>query len=445
MTSVAASLPRSRAVLYASGSAGSQVMLQTLTVWLVYFYVSAGDYALAPILLVGVATTIGRLTDAFTDPLIGYWSDVTRSRWGRRAPFIVLGAPFMALAFMLVWTPPVDGTSWLNGAWLAVVLQVYFLFVTVVGAPYTGIYPELATTERDRVLVSAWQHVFGLLGAGFALLATGPMIEQFGYAGTGVVVAVIGVVPRYIGLWGARGRLSYVPDAVPSAAEFRRTAVYAFRLTFTNRNFLYLMGSLLCFHAALLMLTQGVPFFVVELLGMSEGRVVLVTASFFVSGLIAIPVVVWATRRWDKVRVYAACLVAGSLLLPFIGVVGLLPEVSPLLQAVIILGLVGFPMSGIFILPDALLADVVDEDADRTHFRREAMYFSSRATLEKFGQAAASGLFALLIGAFGATADDPLGIRLVGPVAAGCTALGWWLLVRGYRSPVRGAATGGDR
>lgn len=426
-------LPRSRAILYAAGSAGSQVMLQTITVWLVFFYVSAGDYALAPILLVGIATTVGRLGDALTDPLIGYWSDVTRSRWGRRAPFILLGAPPMAIAFVLLWTPPVDATHWLNGVWLALILQIYFLFVTIVGAPYGGIYAELAVTTEDRVLVSSWQHVFGLCGAGVALLASGLLIDVVGYAWTGLIVAVLGVVPRLLGLWGARGRLTYVPDVVPSFAEFRRNAVYAARLTFTNRLFLYLMGSLLCFHAALLMTTQVLPFYVVSLLGLGERFVIVVTTSFFFASLFAIPLVIWSAKRFDKARIYAACLLVGAAILPLLSVVDLFGGIPPIAQAMVVMGLVGIPMSGVFIMPDALLADVVDEDSARTHFRREAMYFSSRSTLEKFGQAIASGLFAVLIGVFGATAEEPLGIRLVGPVAALCLLLGWWLLRRGYQ------------
>ncbi|MEX2374567.1 MAG: MFS transporter, partial [Dehalococcoidia bacterium] len=318
--------------------------------------------------------------------------------------------------------------------WLALILQVYFLFMTVVSAPYYGIYAELAVTTEDRVLVSSWQHVFGLCGAGVALLASGLLINVIGYAWTGLIISILGVLPRYLGLWGARGRLTYVPEAVPSFGEFRRNAMYAFRLTFTNRRFLYLMGSLLCFHAALLMTTQVLPFYVVALLGLAEGFVVVVTTSFFFASLFAIPLVIWSSTRFDKVRIYAGCLLAGAVLLPFLSVVGLVGGIPPLAQAMVVMGLVGIPMSGVFILPDALLADVVDEDTERTRFRREAMFFSSRSTLEKVGQAIASGLFAVLIGVFGATAEEPLGIRLVGPVAALCLVLGWWLLRRGYRT-----------
>jgi glycoside/pentoside/hexuronide:cation symporter, GPH family len=432
---IAPPLPRWAAIVYASGSAGSQVLVQTLTVWLFFFYVDAHEAPLAPIFIIGIALSAGRLGDALTDPLIGYWSDVTRSRWGRRVPFIVLGAPFMALAFVLLWTPPLAEPHWLNALWVAIALQVYFFFVTIVGAPFTGIYPEIAVTTDERVTVSAWQLVFGLIGAGFALIATGALIERFGYVGMAIIVAFLGVLPRYIGLLAARGRLHYVPESPKSFADFRHTALHAFRLTITNRNFLVLVGSLMLFQAGLLMVTQSVPFYVVSLLGLSEGMVPLVTASFFVASMVAIPVVVWGVRRYEKRTVYAGCLLAGTALLPLLGLVGLLPGVPALLQAMLIIGLIGLPMSGIFIIPDAMLADVVDEDALATRFRREAMYFSSRSTLEKVGQAIASILFAVLLGLFGATAEESLGIRLVGPAAALCTLGGWALLTWGYRTP----------
>jgi glycoside/pentoside/hexuronide:cation symporter, GPH family len=267
--------------------------------------------------------------------------------------------------------------------WLALALQVYFLFVTIVGAPFTGIYPEIAVTDRDRVLVSAWQLVFGLLGAGFALIATGPLIDAVGYVRTAAIVAVLGAAARYVGLLGARGRLTYRPAATTSFREFRSNALYAFRLTMTNRNFLFLIGSLLAFHAGLLMVTQAVPFYVVELLGLSRAWQAPVTAAFFVSALLAVPVIVWSTRRYTKRRVYAVCLLAATALLPLLGVTGMLPVLPGLVQALVIIGLIGLPLSGIFILPDAMLADVVDEDAGATQFRREAMYFSSRAPLSR--------------------------------------------------------------
>ena len=425
-------------LLYASGSLGSQVLTQTLTVWVFFFYVAEGADdrdPLAPVLLVGLAMVLGRVVDAITDPVIGYWSDVTRSRWGRWAPFVIAGAPFMAITFVLLWFPPFDGQShWGNAAWLGLVLQLYLLGVTIVGAPYTGIFPELALTSEERVSVSAWQLVFGLVGAGIALIATGPVIDLVGFGGMGVLVAIVGIVPRYIGLLGARGRLTYQPPET-SRRELNTELWKALRAMARNRNFLVLVWSLVCFQAGLLILTQSVPFFVVEILGLSKGMQAPVTAAFFLSALVMVPAIVAATRRFGKRAVYAWCLMGGTLTLPALFFAGFIPGIPELLQVVAIIALVGVPLSGVFILPDALLADVVDDDSEQRTGRREAMFFSSRATLEKFGQAIATGLFAVLLGVFGATSDEPMGIRLIGPVAAVLTFTGWLVFVTAYRLP----------
>lgn len=428
-------LPRANRLLYASGSFGSQLLVQTLTVWVFYFYVAEGADdrdVLAPELLVGLAMTLGRLLDAITDPVMGYLSDITRSRWGRRYPFIILGAPFMCLMFILLWLPPVDGNHWGNALWLGVVVQLYFVGVTVVGAPYTGIFPELAVTKEDRVSISAWQLVFGLMGAGVALIATGPMIDAVGFVGMAVFAAIAGTLPRFIGLLGVRGRLTYQPP-VTHRSEFAGAIFSALRAMALNRNFLALVGSLVCFSAGLLMVTQAVPFFVSEIVGRSASWTAPVTAAFFVSSLVVVPLVVAATRRHDKRRVYMWCLAGASLLLPLLYCAGFIPGVPELLQVIVIIALVGLPLSGIFILPDALLADVVDDHSARTDTRREAMYFSSRATLEKFGQALATGIFAVLLAGFGRTAEDPMGIRLMGPAAGFLTFLGFLLFTYGYR------------
>ncbi|MDZ7729418.1 MAG: MFS transporter [Dehalococcoidia bacterium] len=447
MTSEDHQLPLTTRILYASGSLGSQVLTQTLTVWVFFFYAAEGAEdrdPLGPVLWVGFALVAGRVVDAVTDPIIGYISDITRSRWGRRGPYILAGGPFMALAFVMLWFPPAaDGSSWVNVAWLAGVLQLYFLGVTVVGAPYTGIFPELAVGARDRVSISAWQLVFGLVGAGIALIATGPIIDLVGFGAMGVLIAVIGLLPRYIGLWGVRGKLHYRPPRV-TRAESLPALVRALRSMLRNRSFLVLVGSLVCFQGAQLMLTQAVPFFVVEILGHSAGMQAPVTASFFVAAMLMIPVIVRSTYRFGKRHVYGACLLGGALTLPLLFFAGFLPAIPELVQVVVIIALIGFPLSGAFILPDTLLADVVDEDSSRTETRYEAMFFSSRATLEKLGQALATGLFSVLLALFGATAAEPLGVRLIGPVSAVLMLVGWALFFAWYRVPEQPARMPAD-
>ena len=93
----------------------------------------------------------------------------------------------------------------------------------------------------------------------------------------------------------------------------------------------------------------------------------------------------------------------------------------------------GIPLAGLFVFPQALLADIIDFDERRTGQRREAIYFGIQATLQKVGLALAAAIFVLVLALFGNSFDDSLGIRLIGPVAGVCTLIGYAVFARGYR------------
>ena len=108
-------LPLARKVLYASSSLGSEALAQSRGLWLVYYYAPPEDADLRSLLSLGVIGGLlfaGRLLEAFDDALIGYWSDRTRSRLGRRLPFILGATPFWALFAFLLFTPPTGSWCW---------------------------------------------------------------------------------------------------------------------------------------------------------------------------------------------------------------------------------------------------------------------------------------------------------------------------------------------
>src|SRR3989304_1464627 len=102
----ASELPRFNRLVYASGSLAGNAISRSRDLWLIFFYAPPGDADIAervPILLLGALLTSARILESLDDPLIGWWSDRTRSRWGRRIPFVLLATPFPALFFVLLW------------------------------------------------------------------------------------------------------------------------------------------------------------------------------------------------------------------------------------------------------------------------------------------------------------------------------------------------------
>jgi GPH family glycoside/pentoside/hexuronide:cation symporter len=112
---------------------------------------------------------------------------------------------------------------------------------------------------------------------------------------------------------------------------------------------------------------------------------------------------------------------------------GLVPGIDPLLQSVIFVAFAGIPMAGVFTFPNALLADIIDYDAVLTGSRREALYYGVQNVLEKWTGSLMFPIFGALL-LLGETVDNPLGIRLAGPVAGAAALTGVWFF-RAYRLP----------
>jgi GPH family glycoside/pentoside/hexuronide:cation symporter len=444
-------LPLLDKLLYASGSLGANITFQTIAAWLIFFYAPPEDAERSPLVsigLVGLILVVGRVIEAVDDPFIGYWSDRTRSRWGRRLPFIVLGTPLLALTFFLLWTPPVDHESLWNGLYLFVLLEAFFLANTLVGGPYDALLPEIASSSRERVSISAWKVLFGAVGAGVVFLLGGPLIAAWGFVGMGLFMAIATFVSRYLPVLGVR---RHIQQGV-RASSFR--FVEAVRETFANSQFLAFVPAFVLFTMAQVMLTQWLPFYVdvalrdtvVQLpvgpaLEETEQKVALLTALFFLPLLASVPLMSRLAAWTGKRRAYGASMLFSALYFPLLFFFGFLPGIPRFAQSLFMLGL-GIPLAGLFVFPQALLADIIDFDEQRTGERREAVYYGIQATLQKVGLGLAAAIFALVLAVFGKSAEDPLGIRLIGPVAGACAGAGYVVFARGYRLTDQGRLPG---
>ncbi len=428
-------LPRRDALLYAFGSFSGNLVSRAMAAWLFFFYAAnregADIPARVPVWAVGTILTVTTVLDALDDPLIGYWSDRTRTRWGRRIPFIVLATPPWALLFFLLWIPTVDEVSALNAVYLFVVVTAFHVCGTLSGEPLESLLPEIAPRSADRVRIVTWQVVFGTLSAVVALIFTGPIIDRFGFAVMGAVVAALALLSRFLALVGAwrHARLDVEPA--------RLHVLEAFRLTFRNDQFLYFLPTFVLFNMGITLMTAALPFVVQAIVQPPEGRVGTYTAILAAVPigvvLLSLPVVYRLALRRGKAWVYATTMLLGACYLPFLFFMGFVPGIPRLVQAFLFLAPVGLCMAGTFVFPNALMADIIDYDAIRTGMRREAMYYGTQNLIEGSVEALHALILAGLL-ALGSTAENPLGLRLVGPVA-GFGILVGYLIFRGYKLP----------
>jgi GPH family glycoside/pentoside/hexuronide:cation symporter len=417
-------------LLYAGSSLGSEALGQARGLWLLYYYTPPADAdieqqlprALVVVLLVGA-----RLLDAADDALVGYWSDRTNSRWGRRIPFIVGATPLWAILFVLLFMPP-EGDTATTAVYFFLVLELFSIFSTLAGGPYEALLPEIAPANEDRVRIAGMRVYFGAVGAAIGLVGSSLLKDAVGYQGMAIVLAALALTARYAGLAGVWER----------AKASRTTADVglgrAMRETFANRYFLLFLPTFVLFQIGYQMLVGVLPYFVNAELGVEdEGTWVAVLAAVAICAvLVSLPVFARYALRTSKRAAYRRAMVGAALVFPLAALPGILP-IPTEVALVALMVLVGLPVAGNYLFPAPLTADIIDYDSTRTGMRREATYYGSQNFVEKTATAVVPLLLFLLLLA-GDSEADPLGIHLVGPVA-GVIVLGGYFVFRGYDLP----------
>lgn len=423
-------LPPGSQLTYAGGAFGFNVFHQTISLWLVYFYApppESGRETIVPIAIFGALLAAGEVIEAFDDPVIGHWSDRTRSRWGRRLPFILGGLPFLVGAFILLFTPLPPGFWPAVAAF--VVIQLYHLAGTIVHQPYEAVLAEMARSSEERVRVSSWKVAFGILGAAVGLVGSGLLIGALGFPGMAMVLGLLGGASVAISAAGVRRLPQTPPHNRPLSLP------ESLRLTATNHQYLVFVVSEVLFFAGLDMLTALIPYLVTVVLGLPESQTVWFTAVFIVVALVSLPAVNWLAARRGKAFTYRLAMTVLAVALPGLFFVGAIPGIDRMLQSVAYIGALGVPMSVLFALPNPMVANIVDYDETRTGLRREGAYYGVEEFVMSLGLALATLVFSSVLGTFGFSAGEPLGIRLIGPVAGLAVAAGLLVFARWYRLP----------
>ncbi len=436
---MAGRMPLGARLLFASGSLGGNALGRSRDLWIVFFYLGDEDGDVerrGAAFAIGAALVVVRLIEALDDPLIGYWSDRTRSRLGRRIPFVLSATPFMAIFFVLIWIPPDPGETFRNVIFLFGILWFFNLFSTLSGGPFESLLPEIARGKDDRLSIVSWQVVFGVVGVVVGLVLSPLIVNWVGFMGMAIIIAAVAFVSRYVALAGAwRRSLEVSRELPPEGPRERFPLRTAIAICLRNGQFAVFLPSFILYSVGIQLILGVLPYYVEAVLGEDEpGTMVSVlTGSAIAVVVLTLPGVVLLARRRSKRLIYGWGMLFAGLYFPLFAFAGFLPGIPVVAQGVGYALLIGLALAPVQTFPNALIADITDYDTVRTGQRREATYYATQATLEKIASAAGTGLLIALL-LVGSTASDPTGIRLVGPVA-GVLALSGYIVFRRYWLP----------
>ncbi|WP_233440927.1 MFS transporter [Leptospira biflexa] len=414
------SLPFGKQISYAVGQLGWSTLINIIGLHQVYFYLPPAPkpgqdcfpdliekMAFWGLSTIGVVAAVGRLWDAFTDPLIANSSDRFFSRFGRRIPFLFLGGIPSAVFCWLIFVPPHNFVSSTNLVWMTSFMLLFYLFLTVYVTPFFALIPELGHTPEERLNLSTYISVTYALG--IIVASTEPMIasvlqssfvfdadpslqtlvsRQYALG----ILCIFAAICMYFPVFTIHEKTYCESEA--SSVPFKE----AILLTFKNKNFLYFALSDLCYFLALTILTTGISYYVTVLLELERDFVTQLLTVMLLVSFAFYPVVNFVARKIGKKRTVLIgfyLFLALFLSIFFIGKNSL--PISPYIQGYMIVSVAAIPIAILGILPNAILADIAELDSLKTGSKREGLFYAGRTFMQKLGQTLAVLIFSSVI------------------------------------------------
>jgi glycoside/pentoside/hexuronide:cation symporter, GPH family len=332
---------------------------------------------------IGIASLIYAVWNAVNDPLFGYITDSTRSRHGRRIPYMRFTAPFLALTFVLVWFAPAGAGQPAIFWWMLVSMLLYDTAYTIIGLVYSSLLPEVTESDSERNGLQISSSLFGLLGTLLGFLIpdffrpkAGESITFLPLQTAMIVVAVVAMLLIISTTLKVKERPEFtrVDKPLPLGKSIR--------LTFSSKSFLILVSQ--NFMSILMQaLILGAIFYLADYVLRVPAINLLIF--LFVPLIIGVPLTSVIRRKLGVVG-------AQQLLLVIAGIGLCLIVVVPTSLIPICIALAGFGLSGPQTLTNVLFAQVADEDEVISGVRREGSFFGVNALLTKPAQSVALAL-----------------------------------------------------
>ena len=331
------------------------------------------------------------LYNALNNPALGYLSDRTRSRWGRRIPYVLFGGLPYGVAFALIFSTPFDGRDNPVGLLLyfGTAIVVWEGIYTALATGYYGLLPEMFGEYAERTDVAAKMNIFQTIALVLGAALPPLLAEILGWSGMATLLAVISVVAIYVGYPALFERPDLKTDTSFPFGE-------ALRATFLNRSYLTAAGAQAMRFFATGTLQAGMLFYLKYSLKVDEGMATVIFGiAFLVAMLSLYPWRNWVANKLDSRR---TLMLANAVMILGIVPLGFSPSLTFTYVTAIV---VGIGLGGLVLIGDIIIAEVIDEDEVKTGHQRAGMYFGMSGFVITLSGLLVSTVFGLMMPAFG--------------------------------------------
>ncbi len=340
-----------------------------------------------------------KIGHAISTLVVGILSDRTRSRWGRRYPWIVLGAAPFSLCFFLLWLVPFENQWALFWYYLTIIFAFKFAY-NAVTLPYTALPPQITHSYNERTQLNTFRFTFSIGGKIASLIVAQQILQRIDDPATshlmlGGICGIVAMVPILLCVAGTYKRVlpneraQAKDDFSCDARPLRQQIAIALKC----RPFQSVVGIYLCSWSAVQLTSAMTPFFVVNWMGLSDAD--FPKAALAIQGTAIACLSLWGHLS-KTIGKGSAYLMGVSLwLVAQVGLLLVQPGQVLLMYALYMLAGVG--VSTAYLIPWSMLPDVVDANELKTGQRQEGTFYSLMIFLQKMGLAIALWLMGQII------------------------------------------------
>lgn len=368
-------LRKTRPLRYAVGMFGTSIPINMFKTYAAIFYIDKLGLSTAAFSLVLLIYTF---IDAADNPIYGYFSDRTRTKWGRRRPWLVIGAPLLALSFLAFFNPP----SFVSGNFLFIYFLLTYIITgtldSLVNANYGALFPELFRGDAARATTNAMRQAFQLVAMIISIALTPLVTKQIGYPTTALVYGILGAAVILYSTFGCHENPENQKNQKPQLWDSLKTLI-------KNRKF-WIAGFANAFYSATMSLVlASIPFYVKYALKLPDSQSTLLFATVLIIAIGAVAIWAKLIKKFTLIPVWRA-----ALLLLGIGFVPLY-FANTLVTAILASAVVGIGFAGTIATMDLIGAKIIDEDSDKSGILREGIYSSAAGFMNRL-----NGLFTSL-------------------------------------------------